>query len=565
VYSYNIQYDGHNHHAIIDSLLGRLHQLDVVCLQEVPRKTWDYLCQHDTIGSTHAWIQQDGEVLGVAHHHKPFFPNSIVPYVTDKWARAKHSVNQRPFLCAILRTHNITIGTAHVWSTFSELGDRTSRTDIDLKMTFLEQCFAYMEKVAPASSIHIFAGDTNLVDEPWTRSYEDRCLETLGVNDLGDRTPTWDGTVNKHIRHDEKHRPDRVLVRSTTPIQGTVSVEDKDMRSDHFPIITSIGEPCWDTEVAEAVVSAARTLRSCYDQGYAFPAWSMDGIPDQESMFRATRVYYGDSVPGASQPDLDIIQRLVREREPVNIGMKRRYDANALQKAFGYHEGYYGTLAKQSLPPSLAVYTQARVAIGGQLVEGVHILHAIGLAFDSSSQPDFKLLHNNLDCVAFYRHLFRMIFTCADDRLGPNSTVVLSLVGGNNFAGYFPGGKRNFWDQVWIPALESHLQSYTSHSSRLRGMGFPPEFLTMLGKKLPSIRDRLEGNGRFPNIVLDPEYDRSQTLFINAWDPWSVVGNGNASDNSLDGYVGRSSNVGILSSSLTNPFLTKPAAYTFVR
>ena len=79
----------------------------------------------------------------------------------------------------------------------------------------------------------------------------------------------------------------------------------------------------------------------------------------------------------------------------------------------------------------------------------------------------------------------------------------------------------------------------------------------MLGKKLPSIQDRLEGNGRFPNIVLDPEYDQSQTLFINAWDPWSVVGNGNASDNSLDGYVGRSSNVGI--------FLTKPAAYTFVR
>ena len=26
---------------------------------------------------------------------------------------------------------------------------------------------------------------------------------------------------------------------------------------------------------------------------------------------------------------------------------------------------------------------------------------------------------------------------------------------------------------------------------------------------------------------------------MNAWDPWSMVGNGNAGDNSLDGFFGR--------------------------
>lgn len=28
-------------------------------------------------------------------------------------------------------------------------------------------------------------------------------------------------------------------------------------------------------------------------------------------------------------------------------------------------------------------------------------------------------------------------------------------------------------------------------------------------------------------------------LLVNAWDPWSMVGNGNAGDNSLDGFYGR--------------------------
>lgn len=28
-------------------------------------------------------------------------------------------------------------------------------------------------------------------------------------------------------------------------------------------------------------------------------------------------------------------------------------------------------------------------------------------------------------------------------------------------------------------------------------------------------------------------------LLVNAWDPWSMVGNGNAGDNSLDGFFGR--------------------------
>lgn len=44
-----------------------------------------------------------------------------------------------------------------------------------------------------------------------------------------------------------------------------------------------------------------------------------------------------------------------------------------------------------------------------------------------------------------------------------------------------------------------------------------------------------------------------ESLIINAWDPFSLVGNGNAGDISLDGYIGRISAAGVLSWPITNP------------
>lgn len=44
-----------------------------------------------------------------------------------------------------------------------------------------------------------------------------------------------------------------------------------------------------------------------------------------------------------------------------------------------------------------------------------------------------------------------------------------------------------------------------------------------------------------------------KTLFINAWDPFSIIGNGNANDNTLDGYFGRITAMSVLGWSMTNP------------
>lgn len=46
------------------------------------------------------------------------------------------------------------------------------------------------------------------------------------------------------------------------------------------------------------------------------------------------------------------------------------------------------------------------------------------------------------------------------------------------------------------------------------------------------------------------------TLFVNAWDPHSIIGNGNYNDPSLDGYWGRYTNMSVLGWGFTNPEMT---------
>ena len=54
--------------------------------------------------------------------------------------------------------------------------------------------------------------------------------------------------------------------------------------------------------------------------------------------------------------------------------------------------------------------------------------------------------------------------------------------------------------------------------------------------------------GKIPKILND-----ENTLYQNAWDPHSMVGNGNYGDNSLDGYFGRHTGIHFLCWPQTNP------------
>ena len=57
---------------------------------------------------------------------------------------------------------------------------------------------------------------------------------------------------------------------------------------------------------------------------------------------------------------------------------------------------------------------------------------------------------------------------------------------------------------------------------------------------------------RIPDGVFKDDFDTETALLTNAWDPWSFIGNGNFSDESLDGYFGRSTAMQILSWPIVN-------------
>lgn len=292
--------------------------------------------------------------------------------------------------------------------------------------------------------------------------------------------------------------------------------------------------------------SEIQKLLDCYYSGFEPPP-----IYDT-TLMKLCKVFYH------KQDVLKDVKRLVREREPVNIAMNRYYNENKLHERFQFRKGYYRTcpISKENVtPPNFIVYTPSLVLNFDKII---HILHTVGLAFDSEKQRDYKLyqklakkplgtdpLHVRY-AKKFYKRLFCLIFDTALHL--EKKTIVMSLVGANNFASLWEGSPSEFEEKIWLPTFYKVVQKYKNSNLRIMFMG----------ADVPGY----ENVGYFPQLLLHPKiHCMHQTLFINAWDCWSVPGNGNNMDNSLDGYIGRNTQVGILGTSLTNPYLQQNTSY----
>jgi hypothetical protein len=249
-----------------------------------------------------------------------------------------------------------------------------------------------------------------------------------------------------------------------------------------------------------------------------------------------------------SGADLQVVKDLLTQREPVNIGGNQLFDEDKMEDDFGWNEGYYNRYfeERQTPPPNIAVYCLSPVVPSSDSQEGdgsspivpypVHMLHSIGYAFDKRHQADYQHLIRGVQLqdpigmdalrqklTTLYTALFRLVFACAREK--ECSFVCLGLVGAGVFAAMYPGGCEDLRSDVWVPALEQAIAHAHWDRTRLHIMG-----------------DEQTGDftmaGYFPQCI--PSYPED-TLFVNAWDPLSMVGNGNEGDNSLDGHFGRCS------------------------
>jgi hypothetical protein len=296
----------------------------------------------------------------------------------------------------------------------------------------------------------------------------------------------------------------------------------------------------WNVSVIPAWPLEPKELRDLYDKDTAFPSWAC--IKELNLDFRATRVFYD-----AKDKLLDV-KRLALEREPCNILMTKNFDEAKLQKKLGYSESYYTRWARQHakrLPPNIAVYVKTHVNMEqvaklvpnrpttstswfsqgkkqeDALFKRVHLISLVGLAFDHPSQPDFEVLGDTPSLsklIGTYACVWQKAFECAKYWNLP--TIVATQVGNGAFK---------------PPNL-----SYQEFK-----LGVHDKVLSNLKKAYPGV-NVVEPRNVFNMIYKLDQAKLDNLLFVNSWDPHSMLGNGNRIDDSLDGKFGRCSAIAVL-------------------
>ena len=278
-----------------------------------------------------------------------------------------------------------------------------------------------------------------------------------------------------------------------------------------------------------------------YNKGYAPPNWTYTEYTD---LLRR----YGSSAfviaPSNAIPQ-DIIE-LVNRRQPVNIATMELFDRKRMLAKFGYIRSAYTDiwLRNNSLPPNIGVYTHTPVhPYGKEKFKSfdAHVYNAIGYGFDSDEQPDYIELEisDNLNINllrTLVGEMIERIYLCAS-MVTSVTTIAMSLVGCGAFSSLAPISMR---DDVFVPMfLEINEKMNNDYD------------IVFLGNYAPS---GFKSVGFIPQCFKNLK-DIENILFVNAWDPHSIPGNGNGNDNSLDGQFGRRTAIGLLGWGLSNPSL----------
>ena len=315
------------------------------------------------------------------------------------------------------------------------------------------------------------------------------------------------------------------------------------------------------------------SLRDIYYDGYEFPDWNTDlnvfrfVYPE---LAKETLVYYNRSEV-SEYKEKEALGNVVKYREPCNIEMNRLYDKNKLLNEFGWENGYYGKYYDEYgvLAPNFGIYCKTPVAykkltnLKNLKKNIIHLYNAIGYAFDNDKQPDYKyFIENNKqdELIEKYKKIFQLILQCAKEK--KLNTIVMSAVGANNFAKLYKDNDFNentesniqyFQRTKWVPAfLEVFKDIQDIQGIKIKFMGMKKEYVIINELLKNNIDVKKNDIGFFPDNIKEVQIEN--TLFVNAWDPWSIVGNGNSGDYSLDGYIGRSTFAGPLTFPSTNPY-----------
>lgn len=233
-------------------------------------------------------------------------------------------------------------------------------------------------------------------------------------------------------------------------------------------------------------------------------------------------------------------------------------------------EGAYRFTTEDYRMPQIAAYamTPMRYTLQNTTYrndEGVHVLSLIGAGFDAWQQPDYQYFYDKqiqdirLDRTQeFFRErqvAFAIALQCAADHGLDHIEFV--AIGAGAFASLLPRDRvltilLEAWESDNAQSFKQALEEKTNKKITLSFRAKPPySHNNGLGPGIPSFYK--ESGWTRENHGKDWKNAIEHTLFINAWDPWSIIGNGNSMDYSVDGMYGRQSALSLLCWPVTNP------------
>lgn len=260
----------------------------------------------------------------------------------------------------------------------------------------------------------------------------------------------------------------------------------------------------------------AIAIRNIYHPQYRFPEWLIDAALWDDYSWSDTTIFCHKGDDAAQ------VKALVTMREPCNIAMRRHYSEAALQKAFGYARGLYSEGS-----PNFAILCTATVKTRTLGFIQVKVINLIGCAQDHPNQPDSRHYNTLAKVRQFYKQMWRLALAAAIHS-GCKKFRIYNVGGGAFTPPFVDDFEAEVFKPVFIPLIPL----------------FQKAGIEVLG----------EGDARIPKI-LETDDDIANTVYVNAWDPWSLVGNGNAGDKSLDGAWGSCSNMAVLCWPMTNPHM----------
>jgi hypothetical protein len=316
---------------------------------------------------------------------------------------------------------------------------------------------------------------------------------------------------------------------------------------------TNIGGQQNNLPEQELVPKIAK-LFLCYLPGYQPPKW-VGQQEFQQAIYKyanMAEVYY------PSGANLAEVNKLATRREPTNLGGDKLYNRDRLVAEYGYAESPYKIGS-----PNIAIFCRTPVLTGRVItpdkVKYANILSAIAPALDTQEQPDYRYLagdprqpKRNYKYACMMAAAFRHIRVCFLE--GGYKRLIMTGLGMGNFKCYAEeldiDAEHIFREclfrglgDLFIPDSGREMWLNCTRAVVLRDH-IPAELRQQVVLKALDIQTLIDN-------LKQSELDTS--LIINAWDPFSMVGNGNSGDISLDGYIGRISAVGVLSWPITNP------------